>query len=78
MYVQEYDRWLAFNLEDPDLLPELLPPEWIPQEPLPPEWILPPLLMQEQPRSPPALPGKRTNRCRSRRAWRRSSPPPET
>ncbi|MBQ9488387.1 MAG: phospho-sugar mutase [Lachnospiraceae bacterium] len=24
MYVQEYDRWLAFNLEDPDLLPELL------------------------------------------------------
>ncbi|MBP5282090.1 MAG: phospho-sugar mutase [Lachnospiraceae bacterium] len=24
MYMQEYDRWLAFNLEDPDLLPELL------------------------------------------------------
>ena len=24
MYQQEYDRWLAFNLEDPDLLPELL------------------------------------------------------
>ena len=24
MYKQEYDRWLQFNLEDPDLLPELL------------------------------------------------------
>ncbi len=24
MYKQEYDRWVAFNLEDPDLLPELL------------------------------------------------------
>ncbi len=24
MYKQEYDRWAAFNLEDPDLLPELL------------------------------------------------------
>ena len=24
MYKQEYDRWLAFGLEDPDLLPELL------------------------------------------------------
>ena len=24
MYKQEYDRWVAFDLEDPDLLPELL------------------------------------------------------
>ena len=24
MYKQEYDRWIAFDLEDPDLLPELL------------------------------------------------------
>ena len=24
MYKQEYDRWMAFHLEDPDLLPELL------------------------------------------------------
>lgn len=24
MYMQEYERWLSFNLEDPDLLPELL------------------------------------------------------
>ena len=24
MYKEEYRRWLAHNLEDPDLLPELL------------------------------------------------------
>ena len=24
MYMQEYERWCSFDLEDPDLLPELL------------------------------------------------------